>query len=338
MPLQNVHQGRSGLGLGVFLSISVWVATPIVAQELPLQRDYPRAGPFVCPAPVVPVDPTPQARSQAGQLASDANEALNLGDFESARELLAQATNADGTSPELAYQHARALQVLEFSDEAILEYCRALSLGALAAGIDDGRARLDALYEIVRDRISERAREAFVLGLSQADLGLYTEAVDAFSVSIQEAPDWAAAAINRAIVLEELGRIQESIADYRRYLELTPSDLDPLGAGALERIGMLEGEAARPTPSPGRALTLGVLVPGLGQYYSGRGMAGAAVLSLTVVAVATGVMVKEITVRCLDPFGPGPNCPPEQLVDESTKRPYLVPALGAAAAVTDVTP
>jgi len=42
---------------------------------------------------------------------------------------------------------------------------------------------------------------------------------------------------------------------------------------------------------------------------------------------------KEVTVRCLTAVEPGQDCPRGRIVDESTSHPYLVPTLGAAAAV-----
>jgi tetratricopeptide (TPR) repeat protein len=298
-----------------------------------LERDYPGTGPFECPTPLVPVAPTDDQRVRASQLTSDALEASILGDLENARALLEQASLADPTSPEVAYRHARALEDMQLRDAAILEYCRAMALGAADAGIADSRDRLDALYEVVRERITDRARNAFASGLGQADAGFLEQAVSAFSVAIEEVPDWAEAFYNRAIVLERLGRIRESLADYHRYLELTPSEIDPVVAAVSERIGMLEGSVVAPTPSPGATLALGV-VPGMGQYYNGRGVTGTVVLGAVAGAVAAGVMVKKVTVRCLNTPPAGADCPPNEVVGETTERPYLKPAMGVAVGVT----
>jgi tetratricopeptide (TPR) repeat protein len=324
--------------MAVLLAVLAPCSTPIEGQEpplqaLPLQRSFPGPGPFECPAPVAFGEPTPDERERARQLTSDALQAIILGELDGARILLSQATAADGSSAEFAYRHGRVLEDLGLADAAILEYCRALSLGAVEAGISDSRARLDALYEVVRERISDRALAAFVSGLSQADIGYYPEAIGSFSVAIDESPQWPAAVYNRAIVLEQLGRFQESLADYRRYLELTPSEVDPVVASVSERIGMIEGELTRPTPNPTSALALGVLFPGMGQYYSGRGRAGTVVLSGAMAVVVAGLVVKEVTVRCLVPVNGGEDCPAGQVVDETTRRPYLWPALGLTGAV-----
>jgi len=256
---------------------------------------------------------------------SDALQAQILGDLERTRTLYSEATAADGTDAELAYRHARILEDLDLADAAIQEYCRALALGAPEVGILDARDRLDALYEVVRERLSERALEAFVSGLDQADLGLYDQAAASFAVAIDENPAWPAPVYNRALVLEQLGRLPESIAEYQRYLELTPSEVDPVVADVARRIGELGGELTRPTPSPGNALALGVVFPGMGQYYTGRNRQGTIVLGAAAAIVVAGFAYKEVTVVCtvtpVDGECPGP------VHDEITERPYLGPAL-----------
>jgi hypothetical protein len=132
---------------------------------------------------------------------------------------------------------------------------------------------------------------------------------------------------NRAIILEQLGRIPESVAEFRRYLQLTPSEVDSTVVDVSARIGMLEGVLAAPTPSPGSALALGVLFPGMGQYYSGRNRAGTVVLGVAAAAIVAGIVVKEVTIQCTAPVGPGEDCPPGMVHAETTRRPILGPAL-----------
>jgi tetratricopeptide (TPR) repeat protein len=333
MPPRNLHLGRSGLVRAAFFLGMAGGVHPLSAQELTLQRDYPGLGPFVCPAPVAYAEPSTDDRAQAGQLASDAVQAVILGELLRAEELLTRASGLDPASAELAYRHARVLEDLQQSDGAMYEYCRALGLGAEADGIEDTRARLDALYEVVRSRIPERAREAFLSGVMNADLEIYEQSVDGFTQAIDAAPDWPPPIYNRAVVLERMGRVPESLADYRRYLELTPSDIDPVVAAVTERIGMLEGLVTLPTPSPGGALTLGVLFPGMGQYYSGRSLGGTVVLAAAGGAVAAGMLFKELTIVCKVDVPAGASCPAGQVHDERISRPYLRPAIGAAAAI-----
>jgi tetratricopeptide (TPR) repeat protein len=306
----------------------------MAAQGLALERDYPGLSPFECPAPGAYAPPTPEDQAQAGQLASDAIQAVILGELQRAQELLARATELDASSAELAYRHARVLEDMTVHQGAMLEYCRALALGAEASGILDSRTRMETIYEVVRARISPQARAAFADGVTLADAGLYQPSADAFSAALEETPDWGVAIYNRAVVLEAMGLINESLSEYRRYLNVTPTEIDPVVARVTERIGLLEGMVALPTPSPGSALALGVVFPGMGQYYSGRSRVGTIVLAAAGTALTAGLIFKEVTVVCLNPPVGGGDCPPGQTVDESTRRPYLGPAVVAALAVT----
>lgn len=78
-------------------------------------------GPFVCPAPAAYTQPSTDERAQAGQLASDAVQAVILGELLRAEELLGRAIALDPESTELAYQHARVLEDLQQSEGAMLE-------------------------------------------------------------------------------------------------------------------------------------------------------------------------------------------------------------------------
>lgn len=84
---------------------------------------------------------------------------------------------------------------------------------------------------------------------------------------------------------------------------------------------------------PGQAAVLGMLVPGLGQIYAGKPGRGVLVLGAAAGALAFGVLHETISVECLsvpvDNF-----CPQDDIVSEEADRPYLVPALGAALALT----
>jgi len=328
--------GRSGLVRAAFLWVLSCGPAQLAAQELALERDYPGLGPFECPTPAAYAAPAPEDQAQAGQLASDAIQAVILGELLRAQDLLARANDLDPSSAELAYRYARVLEDLAAREQALAQYCRAIDLGAQDSGILDARARIDAIYQAVRDQITPAARQAFADGVTLADGAFYQLSVDAFTLAIDEIPTWGVAIYNRAVVLEAMGRISESLTDYRRYLDITPTEIDPVVARVTERIGLLEGLVVQPTPSPGGALALGVVFPGMGQYYSGRSIGGTIVLAAAGTAVATGFMFKEVTIRCLNPPVGGGSCPPGEVVDETTSRPYLIPALGAAVAVTVV--
>jgi tetratricopeptide (TPR) repeat protein len=340
MPPRNKRHGRIALVRGIRFSACAFSACacgvlPLAAQDaLQLQRDYPGSAPFVCPAPATLSEPSPQQMAQAGQLASEADNAVILGDYERAQELLVRAYELDPTRADFAYSHARVLEALGRTEPSMLEYCRAIALGAEAASLQDARDRLNALDEELRASISPLARERFADGLARANIGSHPEAVAAFTRALEERPDWPEALYNRAVVLERMGLTQESLVDYRRYLELRPAEVDPRVAQVAQRIGMLEGIESVPTPSPGNTLALGMLFPGMGQYYSDRGVSGSIILGTAVTAVAAGLSYRKITVRCLSNVSGGADCPPDDIVDETTERPLLGPALGVVAAVT----
>jgi hypothetical protein len=57
------------------------------------------------------------------------------------------------------------------------------------------------------------------------------------------------------------------------------------------------------------------------------------VLALAGGAAATGLLIEEVTVRCLDPVPPGEDCAPGRVADEIIERPYETVGLAAAGAV-----
>ena len=298
-------------------------------------RDYPGSGRYECSAVPTPAAPDPADLNRAAQVASDANQAMALGDFERSQELLAEATELDPTSADYAYRHARTLEDLGDAENALIEYCRALALDIEALGVLDTRDRIDALYETIRERIPEPARVAFVAGLEAADADEYQEAIERFSDAIDAAPEWGAPVYNRGVVYEEMGLLARSLADYRRYVELAPTDVDPILVLVSERIGQLEGAASVVTPSPTGALALG-MVPGMGHYYTGRPLLGTLTLAGATGAIAAGVMFRKVTTLCVDDVPAGGSCPPELVVGEVTERPYLWYGIGAAAVITVV--
>jgi hypothetical protein len=131
------------------------------------------------------------------------------------------------------------------------------------------------------------------------------------------------------VVRLALGNRAAATLDFRRYLEMTPGspDLGPV----LEVIGAAAAPV-RPPYRPGTALATGLLVPGLGQFTTGRPLRGALFLGVAAAAVTVGIVADKLEVDCLSVPVNG-ECPPDQIADQRTTRPLLVPALAAAAAV-----
>jgi len=86
-----------------------------------------------------------------------------------------------------------------------------------------------------------------------------------------------------------------------------------------------------PRYSPGSALTRSLIVPGLGQFYTGRPLLGALFLAGWGGALGFGLMTQEVTIECLERVTGA--CPPNQIRGEVVRRPMLAIGAGAALAI-----
>jgi hypothetical protein len=84
--------------------------------------------------------------------------------------------------------------------------------------------------------------------------------------------------------------------------------------------------------SPGGAAVRSLLVPGLGQFYTGKPVLGVVFLAATGAAIGVALGSKEITGLCMSPLSGG-DCPSDQIWSQSTSRPLLVPGLAGAGAI-----
>lgn len=316
-------------GLSVLLVglLGVW-AEPVGGQTLRLKREIPGEDAFSCPPLGTLPDVAPEERTEAGRLGSNADQALILGDLERARDLLARAQTVDPSSAELTYRYARVLEDLGSVEEAIRQYCRVLALPSQTEGVEDARERLQALLDRETETIPAQAVAAFREGLREADAGDPGGARDAFSRSWEAAPTWAAPVFNRGVIRARSGRVEAAARDLERYLELSPEAEDALLVS--QRVGELRNLASLPKPSG--ALTLGLLLPGAGQFYSGRAWQGVGVLGLAAGAAAAGFLVERVRVECVG-GGSGGECPPDRIAGRSTDQPYLTHGLVAAGGV-----
>jgi tetratricopeptide (TPR) repeat protein len=303
---------------------------PLSAQELSLKRHVPGSDTIACPELGVPPRPGVEEQAEASRLASSADQALILGDPERAREFLARAAELDPSSAELAYRYGRILEDLGEIDPAIEQFCKALALGSRQQGIGDVRPRLEALARARDPAVPAEASYAFLNGLLQADLRQFPAAAQAFDAAIREAPAWADAVYNRGVVRGRLGDTDGAVADLQQYLAMRPDAEDAILVS--RRIGQLQ--APIQVQSPGTTLTLGLLLPGMGQFYTGRALGGMTVLTLATGAAAAGFLVERVNQRCVGSVPSGGTCPPDRLIDEEKDRPYLAYGLAAAATVT----
>lgn len=306
---------------------------PLAAQELPLRQAVENGQAEPCPStPGVVLDPGPEARAQAVELASTADQSVVLGDLERAATLLERATELDPFSAELAYRRGRVLEDLGQTQAATSSYCRVLDTGGAEVTLEDARDRIESLNR-PETAVSDAIRAAAAQAVATAETGNLAEALDAFDAVVRDAPSWADGAYNRGVTLDRMGRSSEAMLAFGRYLELEPAAPDAVAVS--RRIGQLEALLAslRDTPSPYTALALGALVPGMGQFYSGRARSGLLVVALTAGTLAGGYFITEVNVRCQIPVEPGASCPPESVASRSNERPHMWSAVGVAAAV-----
>ncbi len=324
--------GRVLFASGLLILISVSNVSPLAGQELPLKRSLPGSSDSIaCPTVDLTVQVSDAERDQAARLGSDAANVTIMADYERAGELLARATELNPLSAELAYRYGRNREYVEDWDGAIEQFCRALGLGSREQGIGDARPRLVAIAEAMEPDLPEEARTEFMNGLLQTDLGQWAGAAAAFGRAFQAAPDWADAIYNRGVSNARLDAREEAIADLQQYLVLLPNAPDANAVS--QRIGRLQAPPAAPM-SGGTAFGVGLLVPGMGQFYSGRALGGASVLTLAAGAIAAGFLIEKVEVSCVGSTPSGGECPPDRIISEESSKPYLVPALAAYGVIT----
>lgn len=272
------------------------------APREPLQRSAPPVPTRAACAPLGPPAATTAERQREAQgLAQRAQQSAILGDRIAARDRFRQAATIDPASPDLAYQLARAEESTGGETEAARAYCRFIALAPDAPEAAEARARLAQLMLSTRQSDSVRAASTFARAVSAYERGRPDSADAAFTVAISLAPDWAAAYYDRGVVRGALGRTADAAADFQQYLRLEPSAADRVAVSS--RIEALQ---ERPL-SPARALALGLVIPGAGQFYTGRPVRGALSLIGVGVALACGVSqhgsTEVVQQTAQDPFG-----------------------------------
>jgi tetratricopeptide (TPR) repeat protein len=297
-------------------------------QDLPLKRTLPDPSPGGCVGlPAFDPQPVGAADAQeASRLAAAATQAAILGDQEGARDFLERAAGLNPADEGIAYELARTLDALEMVTPAVEAYCRYLALAPGGQDAQDVRARVLELNP-PDTPLTPQAQLAFARGVDAFDAGDLDGADREFTGALAAEPELEQAYYNRALVYAAERRYEQAIDDFRTYLDLTP------GAGdadlVLERIGTLRSPPA--VYNPATALVAGVFIPGFGQFHTDRPVAGLVVLTAAASAVGVALLYTETEVSCRTPEDP---CPPNQVIDETTTRPFLVPGLAVAAAVT----
>jgi len=275
-----------------------------------------------------PNAPTPEQRRAARQLAQRGQEASILGDSVGALGQLRQAATLDPTDPDLAYQLARAYETAGAGADAAKEYCRFLTLAPTAPEATEARERARILSPPRPDPTIVAATSAFNLGVNAYNNGQLVQAEVHFSTAIQNHSSWADAYYDRAIVRAATGDKDGAVDDYTRYLGLRPDAPDR--AQILSRIDALR----RPGLSPGQALSLGLVIPGGGQFYVRRPVRG--VLSLVGFGAGLAAALQQKTsVVTIDTTFSGPfgTTYPGTVKHVRKERPYLVPGAAVAGGI-----
>jgi tetratricopeptide (TPR) repeat protein len=322
--------GRFFVAAGLISSLLVCLGEGLEGQELLLKREIPGADSVACPETAPTGPPTQEEMGQASQLGSEANQENILGNQVRARDLLERATELDPTSALLAFRYGIILENLGEVEPAIEQFCRADALGAREQAVGDPRPHLEELWRTRELDLPEEARSYFLNGLLQADLGDFIGAEEAFAAAFLAAPEWGDAVYNRGVMRIRLGEPDLAVEDLQRYLAIVPEAEDAILVS--QRIGQLQirpGSAV----SPGTALGLGILIPGMGQFYTGRVLRGFGVLAVAGGAIAVGFLIEEVEVKCVGRPPSGGDCPSDRVISESTNNPYMIHGLAAAGVV-----
>jgi hypothetical protein len=183
-----------------------------------------------------------------------------------------------------------------------------------------------AVFDAARAVVVEELRATAEAAEASGDKG---GALQAWRVVTDVAPEDAQA-------LERIGSLREELRGQalRRQAELVAEATSdtvaaPPGGAAGE-------EAPAPAPAsvynPGQALAMGLVVPGLGQFYTGRPVRGVLALGVAGGALAAGLLTERLEVDCRS-VPVNDSCPAADVLDERTRRPYLAPAIAVAAGV-----
>jgi tetratricopeptide (TPR) repeat protein len=215
------------------------------------------------------------------------------------------------------------------------------SAPARGASTSSARALCPSVSIAVPPTDSQRlAARAFVQRAQQAAiLGDGASAREQWRQAAALDPTDADLAYQLARAYDGAGAFADATSEYCRFLTLAPNA--PEAAEVRERVAVLSPRSAAAVPeplllrpSPARALALGLILPGGGQFYTGRPMRGAIAFSAASLAVVLGAAPRTtnetVQVTALDPFG---NPYTYAATRRSSSRPLLAPALAAAGVI-----
>ena len=326
---ESIARARLLRGVSATLLGVVMLAPPVRAQRgapsLTPKRALTTGAAPGCELPVLGQAPAVRRdNAEARRFAAAGQEAALIGDQAAARDAFARAAILNPGDERLAYDLARAHEELADSTKAIGEFCRYLSLSPVGREAADVQDRLRRLVPAAAQRQAADVQVAFRLGLALFDDGRYAAAISAFDDVVRNAPTASEGYFNRGLARAAKGSRAVALQDLEQYRANAPTVDDRVEVGrAIEVL-------RRPVYRPGVAFALSLL-PGFGQFYTGRPVRG--VLVLATVGAAAGVAVTQqtttTTVEYIDPNGK-----PAPYTRTMQERAYFTPGIGAAAAVT----
>lgn len=307
-----------------FALLAAFASTNARAQSLRPKRALTVSVAPGCEAVTMRATTGRRDNAESRRLYAAGQEAALVGDQTAARDAFAKAADLNPGDDRIAYDLGRAHEELVDSTAAVTEYCRYLMLSPAGREAADVRARLQRL---VPQNAVQRAQDllgSFRLGLFLYDSGRYDAAERAFDNVVQKAPGAAEGYFNRGLMRAAIGQRASALKDFEAYLAAVPTADDRVDV--TRNIAILR----RPVYNPSVAFVRGI-IPGFGQFYTGRPVAG--VLVLAVVSGSAGAALysrtTEKTVDYTDPNGL-----PAPYTQQYTGRPYAAAGIAAAVGVT----
>ena len=282
------------------------------------------------PAPgcaIVPAGQAPVARrdnAEARRLATAGQEAALIGDQPAARDAFARAAALNPGDERVAYDLARAHEELADTAKSITEYCRYLTLSPGGREAADVR---DRLLRLVPRAAQQRARDvevAFRLGLVLFDDARYEASARAFDDVVRDAPQAPEGFFNRGLARSASGRRAEALTDLEQYRANAPTVDDRVEVGrAIETL-------RRPVYSPTKTFARSI-VPGFGQFYTGRPVLGVGLLVAVAGSVGWALIEQETQTQIAYT---DPNGVPAPYTQTTIDRPNFETGMGIAIGLT----
>ena len=159
------------------------------------------------------------------------------------------------------------------------------------------QGRMSALWGEEDPDIPAEAARRFRMGVVNFDLDQIETAEASFADVVAAAPEFALGHYNLGLTRIVAGQPEAAAASLERYLELAPEaeDQDEV-ASAVEALLNPPRQY-----NPGASMATSLLIPGMGQFISGRPAAGFAFLAAAGGAVAFGVLTEDILIECRTP-------------------------------------